>query len=128
MNKPLTIEQLKALPISEWVWVIDKCIYGNGIYCTIDCQDDDEPICILSSRINTQVYKFDDYGKTWTAYKNKEQAECADDIERKAQKAMAKKIFQEMYDIVNESRDEVITLTADDVKRIAKRYGVEVRK
>lgn len=63
------------MPIGEWVWVIDKCIYGNGIYCTIDCQDDDEPICILSSRINTQVYKFDDYGKTWTAYKNKEQAE-----------------------------------------------------
>ncbi|MCX4361792.1 MAG: hypothetical protein OSJ74_00170 [Clostridia bacterium] len=83
MNEPLTIEELKALPLGEWVWVIDKCIYGNGIYCTIDCQDDDEPICILSSRINTQVYKFDDYGKTWTAYKNKEQAEGDIDYEIK---------------------------------------------
>lgn len=45
-----------------------------------------------------------------------------------AQKAMAKKIFQEMYDIVNESSGEVIIVTADGVKRIAKRYGVEVRK
>lgn len=78
MNKPLTIEELKALPLGEWVWVIDKCIYGNGIYCTIDCQDEDAPYCILSSCINTQIYEFSKYGKTWLAYKNKEQAEGED--------------------------------------------------
>lgn len=126
MNEPLTIEELKALPLGEWVWITMETedSYIVGYYQLI------QP---LYTRLNAVGavdldLSYSDYGKTWTAYKNKEQAEGADDIERKAQKAMAENIFQEMYDIVNESRDEVITVTADDVKRIAKRYGVEVRK
>lgn len=43
-----------------------------------------------------------------------------------AQSDMAKKIFKEMYEVVNESRDATIIVTADDVKRIAKRYGVKL--
>ena len=72
----LTIEELKALPIGEWVWVVSKSLYRNGMYCTIDFRDDDESACILSSRINSQIYEFVDYDKTWTAYRNKEQAEA----------------------------------------------------
>lgn len=44
----------------------------------------------------------------------------------KAQHDKAKEIFNEMYRIVSESEDYTIIVTADDVKRIAKRYGVRV--
>ena len=131
MNKPLTIEQLKALQVGDWVWIkfeednpIDKRYASQERYFQIIEPENDTAI-----RFNNYVpMQYADYGTKWTAYKNKEEAEGVDDIEREAQIAMAKNIFQEMYDIVNESHDEVITVTADDVKRIAKRYGVEVRK
>lgn len=71
MSKPLTIDEIKALEVFDWVWVVGKysdgmeyrrymqidAPYKNGVY--LDC-------C---------YYLENDYGKTWIAYKNKEQAE-----------------------------------------------------
>lgn len=67
--KPLTIEELKALKVGDWVWVVNK-------------ERDDG-----FSRYAQQLYKNDfdgyhlaDYGTKWLAYKNKEMAECKGEI------------------------------------------------
>lgn len=39
---------------------------------------------------------------------------------------MAKTIFKDMYDVVKDEREETIIVTANDVKAIAKRYGVKL--
>lgn len=67
MSKPLTIEELKTLPVGEWVWVIFTWTKWQGEYMTID------NLCVCDSSQNEYLYS--DYGKTWVAYKNKEQAE-----------------------------------------------------
>ena len=79
MNVPLTIEQLKALPIGEWVWITMETedSYIVGYY---------QLIHPLYTRLNAVGavdldLSYSDYGKTWTAYRNREQAEGAIDYE-----------------------------------------------
>lgn len=67
--KPLTIEELKALPVGEWVWVVSR-LSNIGIYEQIRCSDNtsiffDSGYCISYSEYETK----------WLIYKNKEQAE-----------------------------------------------------
>lgn len=69
--KPLTIEELKQLKMGDWVWLID-C--GYGIYAKIVGYE--ENYFILDTLPMILDYRILDYGKTWVAYKNKEQAEC----------------------------------------------------
>lgn len=66
--KPLTIEQLKVLPVQDWIYVIDKVIVSKEYKCILDKTDD--KLFLPEPRL----YK--DYGTKWLAYKNKEQAEC----------------------------------------------------
>lgn len=69
--KPLTIEELRALQVGDWVWVVeldksyshyvqlrevDYKIYGEWLH-------------------GYKSYEFASYGTKWLAYKNKEQAE-----------------------------------------------------
>lgn len=61
--KPLTIEELKALKVGDWFWVVDLYSGVNSGYVQID---DNFVDCV----------DFDDYGTDWLAYKNKEQAEA----------------------------------------------------
>lgn len=77
--KPLTIEQLKALKVGEWIWIVKigdgrlKSDYA-GYFEIINLSDTG----ILRSfhRILRDVcFNIADYGKTWLAYKNKEQEE-----------------------------------------------------
>lgn len=75
--KPLTIEELKALPVGDWVYVCIKnrrnsyCQISNvtktyiTVFWGLDCQS---------------LYYEDDYGELWFAYKNKEQAESKGEI------------------------------------------------
>lgn len=77
----LTVEELKALEIGDWVWVIDFAT-KSGCYKQINdiCEEEDwiwfEEDCGASH--------FPDYGKEWIAYKNKEQAERSlPDVEKK---------------------------------------------
>ena len=66
----LTIEELKALQVGEWVWITTKG--GNGFYGQIDEDTDDNALCI-QSEFMPFVYR--KYGNTWSAYRNKEEAE-----------------------------------------------------
>lgn len=43
-----------------------------------------------------------------------------------ARKDMAERIFKDMLNVVSESADRTITITADDVKAIARRYAVRI--
>lgn len=73
--KPLTIEQLKSLEVDDWVWIIDKAInlshYRKKIH-------HDTTHCLFERCVNDMalnIFRWEDYGKSWLAYKNKEQAE-----------------------------------------------------
>lgn len=76
--KPLTIEELKALKVGGWVWVEydEDCMEGS--YVRI-CYIDDKELK-TSHTIPANTYGFSDYGTTWLAYKNKEQAEATGEI------------------------------------------------
>lgn len=73
--KPLTIEQLKELPVGDWVWFIRGDISS---YRQIASKD---PCgCLLESRPYESWLNYSDYGKMWLAYKNKEHAEVKGEI------------------------------------------------
>lgn len=78
MSNELTIEQLKALPIGEWVWVNDTVeqiySYMQNRQETIYNGKRETEIC-LETPSHYKRYSYSDYGKTWIAYKNKEEAE-----------------------------------------------------
>lgn len=72
--KPLTIDELKALEVGDWVWCIQKEPRERGYMQKSDKSneyffDSKEWLCPYSG-----------YGKTWLAYKNKEQAESKGEI------------------------------------------------
>lgn len=79
--KPLTIDELNALQVGDWVWVVDED-FKDGRYREITIQNEIEPtLFYVSSYSNpAKVYNYSDYGKTWLAYKNKEQAEARGEI------------------------------------------------
>lgn len=70
--KPLTIEQLKALEVGDWVWVEHGI---HKLYCKIYNNTRD----LLGIGGNTYL-DYSDYGTKWLAYKNKEQAEAKGEI------------------------------------------------
>lgn len=74
--EPLTIEELKALEVGDWVWVIelDKSYSHYVQLREVDYKVYGEWLHGYKS------YDFASYGKTWLAYKNKEQAECKGEI------------------------------------------------
>lgn len=75
MSKPLSIEELKALQVGDWVW-IDFGEDYIGKYCRkVDNSRDNEFIYDTIWDCRGEVLAYSNYGKTWTAYKNKEQAE-----------------------------------------------------
>lgn len=76
--KPLTIEELKKLEVGDWVWIlpIDKALCGY--YAEILRQEKEALIYSAMCRGVQTIYS--DYGKTWLAYKNKEQAETKGEI------------------------------------------------
>lgn len=76
--KPLTIEELKNLEVGDWVWIIDTDS-GNGTYAQTFCVGKD--MLQFSTALNMlPPHIYSDYGKTWLAYKNKEQAEAKGEI------------------------------------------------
>ena len=78
--KPLTIDELKALQVGDWVWVVDKTseflgertYYSQILFNPID----DIGAVLGSDEQHCGCYNMSNYGKTWRAYKNKEQANC----------------------------------------------------
>lgn len=75
--KPLTIEELKALQVGDWVWIVDK-ISNNQGYALVERSKAIGDKGFMSPALN-RSYGFgyyDTYGTNWLAYKNKEQAEA----------------------------------------------------
>lgn len=69
--KPLTIEELKSLKVGDWVWVESET-YGKTYSIVNDIDKDG----VLFSAISLYGWlAYCNYGNTWLAYKNKEQAE-----------------------------------------------------
>lgn len=77
--KPLTTEQLKALEVGDWVWVVEK----EDAYPTHDFRGEYcrkvppylDGFCYGWNGFGG-FYKYEDYGTKWLAYKNKERAEA----------------------------------------------------
>lgn len=74
MNKPLTIEELKALEVGDWVWVI---IYGDGRlkselsdYVKITGHTK-EGLKIYHHTLRDCLLPCDAYGTKWLAYKTR---------------------------------------------------------
>lgn len=75
--RPLTIEELKALPVGEWIWVVSK-EFSKGIYVQIEEQSNpisDTPLIFFRGGTYGVYPIYSTYGTKWVAYKNKEQAE-----------------------------------------------------
>lgn len=76
--KPLTIEQLKALEVGDWVWLIDK-IGDTKSYWSIS-ENTNEYLLVYQECYSFGNLNYSDYGKTWLAYKHKEAAEAKGEI------------------------------------------------
>lgn len=75
--KSLTIDELKALEVGDWVWIVSP-MYMRGRYLQVHYNGVNT---IQWYGIpNDTLYMYDDYGKTWLAFKNKEQAEAKGEI------------------------------------------------
>lgn len=75
--KPLTIEQLKALEVGDWVWVTHTD-GDSGTYMQIGNKKYNR-IVLCGSFIEIE-YAYEYYDKMWLAWKNKEQAEAKGEI------------------------------------------------
>ncbi len=158
MSKPLTIEELKALQIGDWVWIIDRANSSIGKYYKIVDGTAYAPrvnfLRVISGMFD-YAFRFFDYGATWTAYKNREQAEGKDEymVER-IEKAYEHNVTEckRCMNIVDmkhqfamesmkehirkETAKEILTTLKDwcnrntpiavDIQELAEKYGVEV--
>ena len=128
MSKPLTIEELKALPAGEWVWLYRPNATPAKQFTYAQIMHIREIDIGLCSRTFWTDFSWYNYGKTWLAYKNKEIAEGKDDEIRKE---VAKEIFQELYNLPVCTHQTIgtgqYTFGRKYVKDWAKtKYGVEV--
>ncbi len=72
--KSLTIEQLKSLKVSDWVWLIYKDTDYRR-YAQIQAIEGTRLYVWGRGLAECEMWKYSDYGIKWLAYKNKEQAE-----------------------------------------------------
>ena len=77
----LTVEELKALELGDWVWIIStqeavKEGYGGSMYARKYWQDFPNVFFNCGTLGRGYSFKYEDYGTKWLAYKNKEQAEA----------------------------------------------------
>lgn len=75
--KPLTIDELKALEVGDWVWLI-YLENNDREYAKIMSNGKD--MMQFCTAFPLPPYIYSDYGKTWLTYKSKEQAECKGEI------------------------------------------------
>ncbi len=72
--KPLTIEQLKSLEVGDYIWYERLGTNTKG-YIKKNTTSPDVFCMFIGHPVD-----YSDYGKTWLAWKNKEQAECKGEI------------------------------------------------
>lgn len=76
--KPLSIEELHALNDGDWVWVEDNEKPEETGYRQVKYEVGNS-LCVREGYIKYTL-EYADYGKSWIAYKNKEEAETKGDI------------------------------------------------
>lgn len=64
----LTVEQVKALPVGEWIWLVDKENHRD-LYVQLVLRPEG---LVFWGRNYYEVPDYLKYGETWVAYKNKE--------------------------------------------------------
>ncbi len=84
----LTVEELKALKVGDWIWIVEKTGTSqnlcNGRYfvkCLQSQEMQDLQTSFLGKTIHNNLgsyFWYKNYGKSWIAYKNKEEAENED--------------------------------------------------
>lgn len=145
--KPLTIEELKNLANEEWIWVElkDKFVlkYDDFIYeyrCSNRSSyfqisktfEKSDKLTLLTPYEQYSLFlPYSDYGTTWLAYKNKEQAEGEYDSRvEEAKKQTAKAIIGELKGEMAIATYTFNPMLASELKtiylRLEKEYGVEV--
>lgn len=72
--KPLTIEQLNSLEVGDYIWYERLGTNTKG-YIKKNTTSPDVFCMFIGHPVD-----YSDYGKTWLAWKNKEQAECKGEI------------------------------------------------
>lgn len=94
MSKPLTIDELKALEVGDWVWLVYKnTVYRR--YTQIQAIEGTRLYVWGRGLAECEMKQYSDYGKTWLAYKNKEQEEC------KVEYKEYSEIYDYLYDYLN---------------------------
>lgn len=73
--KPLSIEELKELKENDYFWLVNINDANKNIYIS-NISYTKETLSGLDFYNYSRRMKWDNYGKTWLAFKNKEQAEC----------------------------------------------------
>lgn len=71
--KPLMIEELKALPVGEWVWIENIGTDWKAYYRVVYCPE--KEVAFWGAIRQAERFLYSNYGIKWLAYKNKEQAE-----------------------------------------------------
>lgn len=122
MSKPLTIEELKALLVGDWVWIVTLQDYYRpndvpyGEYHEIVGTCSHYYFEVSYDKSDYYQLAYADYGTKWTAYKNKEEAECEYDslaVELEAvtqDKANLERTIEEMNEVL---KDNGITIDSD---------------
>lgn len=74
--KALTIEELKALQVGDWVWIVDRRANTNMYGKLTHSSSYFEKFAFYFETAGYSMQLFEeDYGTKWLAYKNKEFAE-----------------------------------------------------
>lgn len=87
--EPLTIEQLKALKVGDWVWLVADKTEGYAYKLEPGLCSPEKEWLMLKTYYNfRRALTYANYGTKWVAYKNKEQAEakaesCLKELRRK---------------------------------------------
>lgn len=93
MNKPLTIDELKALEVGDWVWVENLEHKEYSLYAKVlQTMSGDN---LIVDYVYGNFYPLEQYGTKWLVYKNKEMAESKGNIER------LNEVYDYLYDCLN---------------------------
>ena len=80
MGKPLTLEEVKALEVEDWVWIDYLTLpKEHNEYVLKSSQSTDSRLYDIldANEYGEETYlTYDSYGESWLAYRNRESAEC----------------------------------------------------
>lgn len=87
----MSVEEIKALEVGDWVWVINLPM-AQGQYAQVE--ETKQFGRYFSGKFYNVIPIYSDYGKTWLAYKNKEQAESKGDLYQTAFELILQDVYE----------------------------------